>query len=233
VRDKTKIFFYSESNYLSGDISLLKLDPFHFDGSRLLNTRDGLNKVLSTSHDKILFFVAKELTVDQRLYLKSLLNHTDAYIVLCSNRKNAFDAWSFDLLHFLELPVLQNRINTALKRYLKNTSKEADQLIKIKYNGSFYSIAPAKILYCKGAGNYTNIFLKNGKKILVTAQLHKINQMLSGAKGIERVGKSFILNLRNVQSIGKGEISFFSDKPVKIKISDNYIRKVKKLLLGT
>ena len=233
MQNKTKILFYSESNQLSGDISLLKLNSLYFDGARLLKDRVELNKVLSISENKILFYVAKELNTDQRLYLKSLINHSDAYIVLCSDRKNAYDAWSFDLLHFLELPVSQNSINTALKKYLNQISKGEEKMIKIRYNGGLYTIAPAKILYCKGAGNYTNIFLRSGKKILVTAQLNKINQMLIGAKGIERVGKSFILNLTNIQSIGKGEISFFGNHPVKMKISDNYIRKVKKLLLGT
>lgn len=232
-KTKTALLFYTAAQNLTNHFSNVQFDTFHFEKPQQITSPEDLLQLLEHSQPRILFFVRQKMEVQQRLFLKKLSrDYPDLQIVLCADETFALDAWNFDLLYFLAFPILQSSIDAALKKYLRQTQKHKEPLIKIKYNGGFYAIAPSKVLYCKGSGNYTQIYLKSGKNILVTAQLQKINAMLAGSRGIERVGKSFIFNLDNIREIGGGTIRFFSDQAQTLKISDNYIRRIKKLLLG-
>jgi two-component system LytT family response regulator len=53
------------------------------------------------------------------------------------------------------------------------------------------------ILYLKSDGNYTTVFLKNGKNILVSRQIGKFEEMLADAFFF-RVHASFLINLNCV-----------------------------------
>lgn len=59
-------------------------------------------------------------------------------------------------------------------------------------------ISPAEILRCDGEGNYTNLILTSGKKIMLSKNIGTIEKMLEN-RGFCRIHNSHIINLRCIQ----------------------------------
>jgi two-component system LytT family response regulator len=60
------------------------------------------------------------------------------------------------------------------------------------------------IVSCESDDNYTNIKLKNGKKLLVTRSLKEIEESLEQHSFI-RVHRSYLVNLNEIEKYIKGE----------------------------
>ena len=60
------------------------------------------------------------------------------------------------------------------------------------------------ILYCKADDNYTEIYLQNGKKKLVSKTLKYIEESLKDAN-FARVHKSYLVNVNEVVKYVKGK----------------------------
>jgi two-component system, LytTR family, response regulator len=72
--------------------------------------------------------------------------------------------------------------------------------------GSRKKFMPEEIIYLKADQNYTNIFLKNGKKLLVSTNLKKIEDRFSGC-GFLRVHRSTVVNMSCVKTYIDNELS--------------------------
>jgi len=90
-----------------------------------------------------------------------------------------------------------------LLRNLKNASSENYKLALPISDGLIF-IRANDILYCKASGNYTEIFMIDGKKHLVSRQLKEYEDILS-ARDFFRIHHSFLINLNFVKSYVRGE----------------------------
>ena len=61
-----------------------------------------------------------------------------------------------------------------------------------------------EILYCKASGNYTEIFMKDGKKHLVSRQLKEYDDLLT-EHDFFRIHHSALINLSHLQNYVKGD----------------------------
>jgi DNA-binding LytR/AlgR family response regulator len=107
-----------------------------------------------------------------------------------------------------------------------------DVKISFNYLGGCYIFSANQICFCKGDGNYTNLFLKDSRKILVSKQLKDVQEKFSACPGLVRVGKSYIINLDNIQKIDEHKVTFNTLKSqLHIKFSPIYLRRVKEQVL--
>lgn len=90
--------------------------------------------------------------------------------------------------------LLQNLKATNPENY-KLAIPISDGLIFIKAN---------EILYCKASGNYTEIFMNDGKKHLVTRQLKEYEDILE-SMDFFRIHHSFLINLNCIKSYVRGD----------------------------
>ncbi len=60
------------------------------------------------------------------------------------------------------------------------------------------------ILYGESSDNYTHIFLKSGKKMLVTRSLKEMEELLE-EHSFARVHRSFVVNLNEVERYVRGD----------------------------
>ena len=232
LSEKTTLIFYSENREINEKFEALSFDLTYFSGYKVIFDRSLLLTYLAKYPRLLLFYVSKDLNNSQRLFIRKLAGEFPKLpIVLCANQKTALDAWKFDLLYFLPFPISNSEINAALKKHLRILNNNEEIPCRIKINGENYLIPPINILFCKADGNYTKIYLKHDGSYLVTYQLHEIESKLLPNWGIERVNRSYIINLRNIYRIGKGKI-IFNHRNLELKASDNLIRKIQKLLTG-
>lgn len=76
--------------------------------------------------------------------------------------------------------------------------------ITIPQQNGFEVLETANILYCKADDNYTEIYLNNNKKRLVSKTLKYFEDILSES-GFARVHKSYLINVNEVSKYLKGK----------------------------
>lgn len=77
-----------------------------------------------------------------------------------------------------------------------------DKKIILKTSHNIHLVKVHDITHCESEGSYTNIFLINGKKIMVSNTLKDYDEMLK-ENGFYRVHKSYLINLRFVARFEK------------------------------
>ena len=76
--------------------------------------------------------------------------------------------------------------------------------ITIPQQNGFEVLETANIMYCKADDNYTEIYLNNNKKKLVSKTLKYFEEALSGSS-FARVHKSYLVNVNEVTKYLKGK----------------------------
>ncbi len=70
--------------------------------------------------------------------------------------------------------------------------------------GSRTYIKPAEIVMISADISYSYIYLSDGKKIIVSTNIQKLQERLLGVQHIVRVHRSHIINVNYLQSFDKG-----------------------------
>ena len=232
MEEKTQIIIYEESSKKIEAFSKTRIDFLYFKKLRTSYSWDNLLRILSKDGSpQALFFVSRMWTETDKKRLYFLTKEFPKIsIMVCADGIHSLEAWKYDLLNFLEIPVRQKKINDALRKYLFVLNKNREKAIVINYNGARHMLYPSSVLYCKAEQNYSEIHTMGKDKITVIYQIGKLAGIFEKTLQMKRVGRSYLINFANIESIGKGQINFISKKNVELKLSDNYIRKVKEIL---
>lgn len=101
-----------------------------------------------------------------------------------------------------------------------------DQTIYLKVDKIFYKIKLSEIYYVKSDSNYVEVFLEN-KKHLVRSTLKNFSELLPDHLFLQ-VHRSYIVNIKYIESLGDGEVRLNSDKnvPLSANYKDAVISKV-------
>lgn len=131
----------------------------------------------------------------------------------------AMQAFKFSALDYLQKPVDPDLLIDACSRLVKSESRyeEINKKLEVLLGNmnSFEKIAlPTMdgiifvkirdITRCESDNNYTNIFLNNGQKIIVSKTLKEYDDMLTPFNFF-RIHKSYLINLAYLQRYKKGE----------------------------
>ncbi|WP_345263438.1 LytR/AlgR family response regulator transcription factor [Nibrella viscosa] len=100
----------------------------------------------------------------------------------------------------------------------KDSSSSCLQKLLIPFYDRKRTVAVDEIVRLEGSGNYTNFFLKDGTKMLVSRTLKEYETLLDG-QAFVRVHKSCIVNLGYVRKFyvkKEGELELMDGQQVKI-----------------
>ena len=109
--------------------------------------------------------------------------------------------------------------------------------LKITTNNEIIRIPTDEIIFIKGDGNYSDIFLANGKKENVISQLHDLMDKLTALNysPFYRVGKSLIINRDYIFKVNLGLQRIILsnsrlEKDILIKASKDALKNLKEKL---
>lgn len=122
-------------------------------------------------------------------------------IVISANKEQAITAFEHGVLDFVPKPFNHDRLEQAFNRVFAKEKSEDNQtkLLAIKKRGRIQLIPIEDLLYVKGAGTYTELFLTDGTKELHDKSLEKLEQLLSSS--FERIHKSYLVKMSEVKEI--------------------------------
>lgn len=132
----------------------------------------------------------------------------------------AVEAFEYHATGYITKPINTEKliaaVNTATKRIEekninknlfslleKNTQAAAPDKIPLSTSNGLIFVKLAEILYCESSGNYTNFFLFNDKKIMVSRQLGEYEKLLPEIN-FTRIHDKYIINLSFIKEYIKG-----------------------------
>ncbi len=122
-------------------------------------------------------------------------------IIISAYKDQAITAFEYGVLDFVPKPFNSDRLEHALERIhsKEQTTTNAVKFLAVKKRHKVQLIPIEDVLYIKGAGAYTELFLAGEKKELHDKSLEKLEQLLSPS--FERVHKSYLVKISEVAQI--------------------------------
>ncbi len=122
-------------------------------------------------------------------------------IIISAYKEQAITAFEYGVLDFVPKPFNQERLAKAFHRiHTKDTAKaNAIKFLAVKKRHKVQLIPIENVVYIKGAGVYTELYLTDGKKELHDKSLEKLEQLL--APSFERIHKSYLVKMTEIAKI--------------------------------
>ena len=179
------------------------------------DVKEGLSAI--EKHKPDVVFLDVQMKHETGFDLLSKIDNINFDIIFTTaHSEYAIKAIRFSAIDYLLKPIDVQDLHNAVERARKkqNTSM-ADQLQQLLHNlksgnsenhklalpttEGLTFIKVSDILYCKASGNYTEIFMKDGKKHLVSRQLKEYDDLLT-EHDFFRIHHSSLINLNFVQN---------------------------------
>lgn len=154
--------------------------------------------------------------------LQTLVSHSFHTIIISANTHQAIEAFEYGVLDFIAKPFTAERLAKAFERHeklIKNPQFSA-QYLGVRKKGELSIIDNNNIIYIKGAGNYSEIYLNNNTKVLHDKSLNKLETILPGH--FKRIHRSYICNCELVQKVikhGAGKYEVVLPPDIKLPLS--------------
>ena len=133
--------------------------------------------------------------------LTTVVSESFHTIVISAYKDQAITAFEYGVLDFVPKPFNRDRLEQAFDRAISKEKSENDKikLLAIKKRGRIQLIPIEDLIYIKGAGVYSELFLADGTKELHDKSLEKLEQLLSHT--FERIHKSYLVKMSEVKEI--------------------------------
>ena len=175
--------------------------------------------ILIRSHDLDLVFLDVEMPYGNAFDLLDKVGNVNFETVFVTAYNHyAIDALNAHASYYLMKPISIDELIKAVDYVAEIKTKEnalQDQILVPKTNSvndkitipqldGFEILNTSDILYCKADDNYTEIYLNNNKKKLVSKTLKYFEEALNGSS-FARVHKSYLVNVNEVVKYVKGK----------------------------
>ena len=122
-------------------------------------------------------------------------------IVISAYKDQAITAYEYGVLDFVPKPFNRDRLEQAFNRAIIKEKTENDKVkvLAVKKRGRIQLIPIGNLLFIKGAGVYSELFLSDGTKELHDKSLEKLEHLLSHS--FERIHKSYLVKMSEVKKI--------------------------------
>lgn len=177
-------------NLLQPDCVFLDIEMPEMDGFQLLkhlNYRD-FELIFTTAYDNYAIKAFKQNALD---YLLKPIDSDD--LVLAVER--------------IKRKKEKNSLGDELKKVLAQVRKDGLHKIPLSFSNRTIYVEPEEIIYCKSDGNYTEVFLVDGKKEVLSKKLKDVESLINESCFL-RVHNSYLVNLKHLKEFIKTDGSY-------------------------
>jgi two-component system, LytTR family, response regulator LytT len=130
-------------------------------------------------------------------------------IVVSANTEQALRAFEFGVIDFVPKPFTRERLGQALRRATEAAQRAdyAAKYLAVRKPGRIELIAVDDLLYAQGAGAYSELALRDGRRELHDKSLEKLEAVLPPV--FERVHKSYLVRMSAVKALHAHEGSTY------------------------
>lgn len=181
------------------------------------NLPEGVKAIHKHQPDLVLLDI--EMPGHSGLELLDFFNENEitfAIIFTTAYNEFAIQAFKLSAIDYLLKPIVPDELSKAIQRLQKqkeqqfkalseNINAESFEKIAVPSGNSFHLLRISDILYIKGEGSYSEVFLKDGIKHLISRNLKNFEEILSKDKRFLRTHKSYLVNFEEVKAYNKSD----------------------------
>ncbi|MBP9151787.1 MAG: response regulator transcription factor [Flavobacteriales bacterium] len=186
-------------------------------------------KIVGEAHSPSTAIALLEKTPTQLCFLDVEMQHGTGFDVLeglkkidfqvifvTAHKEEAYRSFRFDALDYLIKPIRISELRSAIEKFqatdarvpqpdIRNTIRNPhqDQQILVPDLNGYLVVEVSEIIRCESSRNYTNIYLKSGKKILATKPLKEFEDLLANV-GFVRIHRSHVVCIAMIAKIIRG-----------------------------
>lgn len=127
-------------------------------------------------------------------------------VFLTTSREFALEAFDVEAFQYLLKPISQERLFSALDRFLESEEEERKRYILLKREGRFVKVAVNDIIYCEAQGKTQCLHYVDGGECRQRMTLMELYELLSSYQEFVKIGAAFIVNLEYVDSLSAQDI---------------------------
>ena len=127
-------------------------------------------------------------------------------VFLTTSREFALEAFDVEAYQYLLKPISQERLFSALDRFLESEEEERKRYILLKREGRFVKVAVNDIIYCEAQGKTQCLHYVDGGECRQRMTLMELYELLSSYQEFVKIGAAFIVNLEYVDSLSAQDI---------------------------
>lgn len=209
----------------------------YFPEINVVNEFDKVSEAMRFVHDNPVHFIFLdvqlngELGIDIAKYLnKEELNFDIIFTTAYS--EYAIEAFSLAAIDYLLKPINPERFKDAINRVIKKQKVDIEQLrllnqvsekqtfdkLFLRNLDGTHIISIADIIYLKASNSYTEFFLSNQKRIVVSKPIKEYESLL-GLNHFFRTHRSFIINTNYITTYHKGNLTIILNDSIEISLS--------------
>jgi len=198
-------------------------------------------KVLIEQHKPDLVFLDIEMPGMTGIDLiRSLPNPNFHVVFVTAYDAYAVEAFELSAIDYLLKPIGADKVERVVNKIKENIRKaqshmneqlkQLEKILKINTNGNDNKIGVGMadkivfvnipdILYCEAQGNYTNVVLYDGKKIVASKTLGDFENQFAG-KNFFRIHHSYLINMNRVKEFQRNEGGYvMMENNIKLEVS--------------
>lgn len=154
--------------------------------------------------------------------LKDAVAESFQTVIVSANTDRAIEAYEYGVLDFIPKPFEKKRLMKAFERLEgeRDSGGSNTNVLVIKNRGRLSMIDINDVHYIKGAGDYSEINLKNGEMRLHSKSLESLMKILPNS--YRRIHKSYIVDLNLISDLhihGGGRYECELDDGIKLPVS--------------
>ena len=215
----------SKEMKLSLPVELLKMD---FSVYRYNEVSELVNFMENNSKALILLFYS-EIPLPLKSFIQFISkSKPDIKFVHLGAEKESLTAWQLRLFHFESTPFSVGKLQLILQYYAQSMNSLVEYFRYSDSEGK-HQLALNDIQYLRANGNYTEIRLVGGKKLLISKQLGQIEESLFINANFVRINRSWILNFDKISLLTTDNI-YLSPDNHSISLSRDMHRIIKNIL---
>lgn len=154
-------------------------------------------------------------------------------VIISAYSERAVTAFNYPVVDFIEKPFNKERLLKTFEKlnHLDGRHNFTSKFLSVKRKGEIRLVEIGNIMYIKGAGVYSELFVEDGTRELHHQNLEKIESLLPS--GFVRVHKSFIVNMffaDKIISHGGSKYSILLKNGDSLPVSRNRYQAIKDML---
>ncbi len=174
-----------------------------------LTTEDAISRIISFNPDVV--FLDVEMPGSNGISLAHEIRklNLDIPVIFCTGyEKYAIPALRLAASDYLLKPIDSKELNQAINKVLAEKAKkiargkeispgkmqEVKKRIRFSNRNGFVMVDPDELVFVQADMNYSELFLKNGEKVVVSLNIGSLEKMLP-EKSFFRISRSIIINL--------------------------------------
>ncbi|MBE6115062.1 MAG: response regulator transcription factor [Erysipelotrichaceae bacterium] len=137
-------------------------------------------------------------------------------IFLTTSIDHAPESFEMGTLRYLLKPLDLNKFYEAMDAAIIAVNRIEEHYLKLKSENGVVSVNTNHVMYSEAYDHYQYLLLEDGEKIKVRMTVTELFALLSKYNGFERIGSSYIVNLRYVKNISRVCVVLYNNVTIQI-----------------